>query len=407
MMRIGIFGGAFDPPHKGHEKALKAFSQKVGADLVLVIPSGNPPHKEISGGAEDFDRMEMARRAFLPVCDSVSVSDMEIRFEGKSYAYLTVEKIRKDFPDAALFLFIGTDQFLAFEKWARVEFLLKECTLAVMDRFENKEAILAQKEHLEKEFGARCLLLEEKPYIISSTEIRSEIIKKGFSHSLSPKVNEYIAEAGIYSGNSDPERARVIALLKEALSPERFAHTLAVERETDRLCEIFSFSEEEARKMRLAALFHDLTKEKDTEAQLAMLSEESVLVLQEDLASPAVLHGKTAAILMKRAGIFSEEEKSAVENHTTGKEKMTLREKILYFADYIEETRLHASCLEIRELFYANLPKTEQKETWLDRCIFKALQSTIDHLKEKNLPVHPKSLAAMEDLENKIGKEFV
>jgi nicotinate-nucleotide adenylyltransferase len=407
MMRIGIFGGAFDPPHKGHEKALKTFYEKAQLDRVFVIPSGSPPHKKISGGAKASDRMEMARRAFLPISDSILVSDMEIRSESKSYAYLTVEKIRSDFPDAELFLFIGTDQFLSFEKWARFEFLLKECTLAVMDRFENKEALFEQKEHLKKDFDARCLLLEEKPYIISSTEIRSEMLKKGFSHSLSPKVNEYISEAGIYSVDSDSERAKIVLLLKENLSSERFWHTLAVERETDRLCEIFLFSEEEARKMRLAALFHDLTKEKSFEEQIAMLLEKGDLISEDDLASPAVLHGKTAAILMEREGIFSEEEQNAVCYHTTGREKMTLREKILYFADYIEETRHHKSCLDIRESFYAELPKIEKKEEWMDRCIFQSLQSTIDHLKEKNLPVHPKSLAAMEDLQNKIGKEFV
>ena len=129
----------------------------------------------------------------------------------------------------------------------------------------------AQKEFLEKEFGARCLLLEEKPYIISSTQIRSEISKKGFSHSLSPKVNEYLAETGIYSANSDPIRKRILKLLKENLSSERISHTLSVERETDRLCEIFKVSEKNSETMRLAALFHDLTKEKSAEEQICIL----------------------------------------------------------------------------------------------------------------------------------------
>lgn len=401
MMRIGIFGGAFDPPHKGHEKALKAFCEKAALDRVLVIPSGLPPHKKISGGASDADRLEMARCAFSRIADFVSVSDLEIRSEGKSYAYLTLEKIRAEYPDDELFLFIGTDQFLAFESWVNFPVLLKEYTLAVMDRFESEKRILDQKEHLEKEFGARCLLLEEKPYIISSTEIRSELATKGFSHSLSPKVNEYIAKAGIYASGTDSERARLIDRLQKELSPERFSHTLAVERETDRLCTLFDFSEPEVKAMRLAALFHDFAKEKSLAEQIAILSAAGESVLEEDRISPAVLHGKAAAALMREEGIFSAEEQSAVENHTTGKEAMTLREKILYFADYIEETRHHESCLAIRELFYSELPKIEEKEKWLDRCILRALKETIRHLKEKNLPIHPKSLAATEDLEKK------
>ena len=124
-MRIGIFGGAFDPPHRGHEKAVLAFLKRAELDLLYVIPSGKPPHKVISGGAQDEDRLEMSRRAFLPLSEKIRISDSEVKDQGTCYSYLTVERIRGMHPDSEIFLFIGTDQFLAFETWKRFEYILE------------------------------------------------------------------------------------------------------------------------------------------------------------------------------------------------------------------------------------------------------------------------------------------
>ena len=398
--RIGIFGGAFDPPHKGHEKALSAFLTGAELDLVYAIPSGIPPHKMKSGKSTDADRLEMAKLAFSPISEKIVVSDMEISSSETSYTYLTVEKISAMHPDADLFLFIGTDQLLSFEAWRKVEYLFSRCTLCVMDRFDDDSVVQDQISHLEKKYHARFLLLEEKAFIISSTEIRRALAEKGFSFGLSPKVNDYITFHGLYLTDAMDARKNLILRLQETLGSSRLSHTLSVERECVFLSEIMGL--ENQREMSLAALYHDMTKEKSTSEQIGILEEYGEKPSSEDLESPAVLHGMTAALLAKEEGLLSEKEISAIRFHTTGKEGMTLEEMILYLADYMEETRRHPSCIALRKEFYENLPSDrEDRPAHLKKAVHTAMKNTLLYIKEKNMPIHPLTQRAVLDLEQK------
>lgn len=399
-MRIGIFGGAFDPPHRGHEKAAMALLREAKLDLCYVIPTGIPSHKAVSGVLAEH-RLEMTRLAFSSLSDRFRVTDMELCRTGPSYSYLTVRELKRMHPEDSLYLFVGTDQFLAFETWREFRELLRSVTLCVMARYgEGTELLSAKKAELEKEFGAECLLLQEKAYIISSTQVRGELAEKGFSPSLSPAVNEYLLKKDLYGSSVYPERRRLLALLEKELSPSRFSHTLAVEREAVSLCEIFSLPEKE--ECALAALWHDRTKEWGAEKQIAFLSEAGEALSEEDLKSPAVLHGKTAALLARREGALPLEWVNAIRFHTTGREGMTTAEKVLFFADYIEETRSHSVCKAMRERFYSGLPEEEEHRLpWLDSCILSVMEDTVVHLKKKNFPIHPDTLSGLLDLKRK------
>lgn len=398
---IGIFGGAFDPPHRGHEKALLAFLSAVQPDTVYVIPSGTPPHKKLSRGAEDSQRLEMSRLAFEALSQKVTVSDMEILSPEVSYTLLTVKKLKEKHADANLFLFVGTDQFLSFETWREPKTLLSLCTLCVMDRFFQNEMLLAKKKELEENFSARCLLLEEKPYIMSSTDIRFELKEKGYSFRLSSAVNEYVSRNALYEVKEDKTRTELIIRLKKELDSKRLSHILSVEREVAEIA--FLLGAENERDLRLAALYHDLTKEKSTVEQKMLAEKFGYDFSSEDLESTAVLHGITASLIAKKEGQLSEKAVLAIRNHTTGNESMSLEEKILYFADYIEEERLYDACREMRSYFYDNLPDgMAERRKHLDCCICKVMQDTVRHLKESNRPVHPRTLAAMDALEKEI-----
>jgi len=120
----------------------------------------------------------------------------------------------------------------------------------------------------------------------------------------------------------------------------------------------------------------------------------------QDRESPAVLHGKSAAVIARQLGL-SEECICAVRYHTTARVNMTLPEKILYFADFIEETRTHEVCRRFRTYFYENLPTTAcEREAFLDEQIRSSLEETVRNLSEKNLPIHPDTLDALEFLKN-------
>lgn len=399
--RIGIFGGAFDPPHKGHLRALESFLDFADPDRVYVIPSGVAPHKDLSGAADGAHRMEMANLTFGGLCEKVTVSDLELKREGPSYSYLTVRDLQKRHPKAELFLFVGTDQFLSFETWRRAEELFSQCTLCVMDRYESDDKIRKKKRELEEKFGARCLLLEEKAYITSSTEIREELKKEGFSPSLTPEVNDYITLNSLYGVLTDPKRKKALDRLKKTLSPDRLSHTLSVERETVRLCELLD-CKECLPKLRLAALYHDLAKPMSAAESLSYLADKGWDLSSEDRESPQVLHGFVAYEMLREREEIPEAERLAVRYHTTGRAGMTLEEKILCFADYIEETRTHEVCRKARDEFYRNLPeKKEERLLHLDACLVKMLESTVFHLQQKEKNVHPLTLAALSDLKNR------
>ena len=114
MLRVGIYGGAFSPIHVGHVAAAKAFMEQMWLDVLFVIPTGKSPHKEISTGASDADRLEMCRRAFKGV-EGVIVSDIEIRREGVSYTVDTLRSLEDD--DRRLFMLCGTDMILTLDTW--------------------------------------------------------------------------------------------------------------------------------------------------------------------------------------------------------------------------------------------------------------------------------------------------
>ena len=251
-MKIGIFGGAFCPPHKGHEKALLAFLRETGVDLCYVVPTGTPPHKKNETEVSPLHRLEMSRLAFLPLSEKVRILDTELLEDRVSYTYLTLDHVLSLHPESEIFLFAGSDQVLLFEKWMKAEYILSKLTLCTMARNEEGALLEEKMAWLEKEFGARLLLLKEKAYIISSSRIRGELEETGFSHSLSPAVGDYITRNGLFSSRRG-KRKELLDRLEKSLSPARLSHTLAVERETGRLSELFFHKDK--KELCLAALY--------------------------------------------------------------------------------------------------------------------------------------------------------
>ena len=171
MKRIGIFGGSFDPPHIGHIQAAKQAVQTLGLDHLLVIPVASPPHK---GGchATEQDRLAMVRIACQDE-PKIEVSDLEIARGGTSYSYETVGFVREMYPDAQLYLLMGSDMFQSFHTWKYPEKILAEATPVVFCRGDKNEKAKnqAQKETLEAQ-GHSCVLLDNPVLEISSTQMR-------------------------------------------------------------------------------------------------------------------------------------------------------------------------------------------------------------------------------------------
>ena len=150
-MRIGIYGGTFDPPHIGHINAFKAFLEQFCFDKVFVIPVFTPPHKCLKSSVSTDDRLNMTRLAFENLSENVEISDLEIKRQGKSYTADTIRYFKEEGYDDIYFL-CGTDTSLIIFCLMPRLFLLDETMIKIM-----KKKLLAKLENMRKDLELKSL----------------------------------------------------------------------------------------------------------------------------------------------------------------------------------------------------------------------------------------------------------
>ena len=187
----------------------------------------------------------------------------------------------------------------------------------------------------------------------------------------------------------------------ENMSQKRATHTLEVEKMAVRLCELFC--PEKTDKMRAAALLHDITKEYTLDGQLEVCEKYGLPVSERDVFSPKTFHARTAAaIIPDRYPEFADEEIiSAVRYHTTGREGMTLTEKIIYLADYIDMSRTFEDCVRLREYFFDAEPEKMSKSELLrhlDSTLILSYDMTVSGLMFDGLPISEETFKARNEL---------
>ena len=204
MNRIGVFGGTFNPVHRGHELTALGFYDKFCLDCLLVVPSGIPPHKHDETKVPPHSRLEMCGLCFGKYKSRhIQVSDIEIKKEGVSYTFDTLSQLVKIYPGDLIYFLAGSDMFLSIEGWRRYEELLGMCVFVVAFR-QNGETDKNEVETLRKNLtdrGYKIELLENAAFEISSTELREKIRNRdfeGLGRYISPEVLDYIKERKIY-----------------------------------------------------------------------------------------------------------------------------------------------------------------------------------------------------------------
>lgn len=130
--RLGVFGGAFDPPHLAHVALAEAAVAQLRLDELRIIPTGQAWHKTRALSAAEH-RLAMAQLAFGPL-PGVVVDPRELRREGASYTIDTLQELAAEQPDSALFVVMGADQYAAFTRWHRWQDILRAATVCVADR---------------------------------------------------------------------------------------------------------------------------------------------------------------------------------------------------------------------------------------------------------------------------------
>ena len=180
-------------------------------------------------------------------------------------------------------------------------------------------------------------------------------------------------------------------------SLKRFRHTVAVEAMTARLCALFC--PDKTLLMRAAALLHDITKELDTEAQIALCERYGLSVSDLDRISPKTFHARTAAAMIEREyPAFADiEVVSAVRWHTTGRADMTLTDQLIYLADYIDESRTFENCVILRRYFWGADPErmsTAQREALLRDTLILSFDMTVRDLLDEGKPIAEETMQA-------------
>ncbi len=379
-MRIGIFGGTFNPVHKGHKKLAEEMKTRAELDKVIIMPTFTPPHKAGKELADGKDRLEMCRLMFTE--DYYSVSDLEIKREGKSYTVDTMTALKEIYPDDELFLIVGSDMLLSFHKWYRYEDILSVATLCVASRadsisFEDLSRYASETLSLDSS-NDEIILADIEPFECSSTEIRGKL-KKGedVRNLVSDKVYDYLRLNLLYESPFGEYKK----ILSERLDSYRFLHSLNVADSAAYLASLYGADRDKAY---FAGLLHDIMKNENDADMLKMIEKGGIILSRTEKSNPKLWHAMAGeAYLRTELGITDKEILSAVRYHTTGKAGMSLFDKIIYVADYISAERNYPDVGTMRYL---------SAEKGLDEACLYSLQYTLKTLSAKETVIHHDSL---------------
>ena len=394
-MKIGIYGGTFNPPHLGHLTAARAVFELLNLDQLLLVPAGMPPHKELPAGSPTPEqRLEMTRLAGeqLGLGDRVRTLDIEVYRQGKSFTADTLAQLKAQHPEDELWLLMGTDMFLTLQAWHEPGKILSLAGIAAFGRTEEdtEELFSAQREYLYQTYPQARLFTLTIPGVIdiSSTELREKLAQGKGMNLLAPAVYGYILREGLYNTGADLKHLSLSQLRPVALSylkHKRIPHVLGTEQEAIRLAERYGADVEKARR---AALLHDCTKKLDMEEQLALCRRYGIQLDELEQKALKLLHSKTGAAIARDVFGVDDDIYSAIWYHTTGHADMTKLEKIIYLADYIEPSRDFPGVDKLRKVCYEDL----------DRGLLMGLEMTIEEMTSMGNPVHHATIEARDAL---------
>ena len=394
-MKIGIYGGTYNPPHLGHVTAARAVFELLKLDKLLLIPAGIPPHKAMPAGSPTAEqRLEMTRLAgeSLGLKDKVEVLDLELHREGKSYTSDTLAELKERYPDDELWLLMGTDMFLTVQAWHEPGKIFDLAGIAAFGRTEEdtEELFSVQREYLSRTYPQARIFTLTIPGVIdvSSTELRDKLKRGEGGNLLPPAVYGYILREGLYETGVDLKHLPLDSLRPVALSylkHKRIPHVLGTEQEAIRLAERWGADVEKAR---IAALLHDCTKKLDMPEQLELCRHYGIELDELEQKALKLLHAKTGAAIARDVFGVDEELYNAIWWHTTGHADMTLLEKIIYLADYIEPTRAFPGVDELRKACYEDLNKG----------LLMGLEMSIEEMQGMGNPVHHATIEARDAL---------
>lgn len=196
--RIGIYGGAFDPPHLAHEALARAAVSQYSLDTLFILPTGHAWHKSRALTAASH-RIAMTKLAFTDL-PQARLDERETLRRGATYTIDTLREIQAENPPADLFLLMGEDQWRFFPQWHRYQEILQIATLLIALRADSMPAISLKDSQNPVKIAFSTIHMPASP--ISATHIRQLCSQsQGIDHLVKPAVARYIAEHRLYSSS--------------------------------------------------------------------------------------------------------------------------------------------------------------------------------------------------------------
>ena len=332
---IGIFGGAFDPPHKEHIRIAEEIAAEFSLEKVIFLPSGNSPHKSLETPFELRVRMLRAAIGEAPF----PIDTMESTFSERAYSYRVLPLLKEKYGEIAFI--IGGDSLLAFDDWMKPEIVAKVCPMIVVPRAEESlEELRAKAADVSARYGADVRLSERvRGDAVSSSVVRARVSLGMSVPEVSDDVLAVIKDAGLYLDYREMAE-RVKAYLPE----KRWRHTCGVVLAGLRINERVRLDKD---KVIVSCLLHDCMKYEDRVNE----------GVPADVVGTKILHAFNGAEEARIAfGVTDGEVLDAIRYHTTGRAGMTPLDKLVYTADMIEEeTRDFEGVETLRAAAYRDL----------------------------------------------------
>lgn len=382
--RIGIMGGTFDPIHQGHIRMAQCALDSLALDRVLMLPSGNPPHKPDITPGEDRYRMVCAACAGIP---GLTPCREEIDRAGVIYTVDTLSILHEKYPKTDLYYIIGADTLMELHKWRCFETVLTLCTFLICPRswHYTPQQLTEERKRLTA-LGGRFVMLDMDVLDVSSSGVRQAIREGASTPHLPVQVREYAQIAGLYGAQLRiPEGPRWLDMLFRDLSVKRFSHTLAVADTARRLALLHGLDPVKAE---IAGLLHDCAKCLPLEEMQRIARENQLTEDASILTSGALLHSVVGAHLARtKYGCTDAEVIAAILSHTTGKAGMSRLDMAVWLADTIEPTRAPYPLLDKTRML-AGLS--------LEKAMITSLEGTLQHVRKKGDAVHPATVETLD-----------
>ena len=375
-MKIGLFGGTFDPVHDEHVKIVTTAIAELNLDKVIVLPAYVSPFKDREDTSSEEDRLNMVRLAFDGI-ERVEVSDYEIKKAAVSYTSETVTYFKKLYKKDDLYFIMGEDSLKTFRKWNRPDVIVKNAEIVVCGRYGSYVDFDAEQNYFDLHYGKKFIKTDYEGSSVSSTKVRTySRLNIPLGGMVPEKVGKYIKEKNLYGVNDYAE------YLRSVLTEKRLIHTANVVTAALIKGKELKLDSE---KVELAATLHDHAK---------YLDPENYKNFRYKGIPQQVVHAYLGAYLAEtELGITDRDVLDAIKYHTTAKAGMTDLQKLIFTADMIEDGRDYDGVERLRELFY-----TEALDVSFKAC----LKEECEHLAAKGYELFVETLnAAKYYLKNK------